>query len=211
MKAPRQVVQKGPYLHRSGWRGFSTIELAVTLSLILILGAIAVPVLIRALRIYQLNDNATQMAGMLKLTRFQAIRNNTEVDCRFRPNGAGWTVWSAFANGAPGAQQKQLVLGGYANLLPAGPPVPDPAPIAASMGGGGALGLNTVSGAAGFIRFDSRGAVDFQGEGAAWSVQVFYIGSAGDPSAGYRAVLVMPAGTTQIWRASAAGDWQRTS
>jgi len=181
----------------------------VTLGLILILGAFAVPMLMRALRIYQLNDNATQLAGMLKLTRFEAIRNNTKVDCKFQPSGAGWMVWSAFANGAPGAQQRQLALGGYANLLPAGPPVPDPAPIAATLGGGGTLGLNTVSGATGLIRFDSRGAVDFQG--AAWSVQVFYLGNAGDPSAGYRAVLVMPAGTTQIWRASAAGDWQRTS
>jgi prepilin-type N-terminal cleavage/methylation domain-containing protein len=209
MKPPQQVVQRRPYSLGPGSRGFSAIELTVTLSLILILGAIAVPMLMRTLRIYQLNDSATQLAGILKLTRFQAIRSNTEVDCKFQPTLAGWTVWSAFANGAAGSQQTQLALGGYANLLPAGPPVPDPAPIAATLGGGGTLGLNTVSGATGLIRFDSRGAVDFQG--AAWSVQVFYIGNAGDPTAGYRAVLVMPAGTTQIWRASAAGDWQRTS
>src|SRR5262249_24902794 len=145
------------------------------------LGAIASPMLLRALRIYQLNDGATQLAGMLKLTRFDAIRNNTKVDCKFQPNGTNWTVSSAFANGTPGPRQTQLVLGGYTNLLPAGL-VPSPAPIAATLGGGGSLGLNAVSGAAGFVRFDSRGAVDFSGGG--WSVQVFYLGNAGDPSAG---------------------------
>src|SRR5262249_52465725 len=111
MEPSQQVVEnRGSYPRRLGWRGFSTIELVVTLALVLILAAIAVPQLMRALRVYQLNDSATQLAGMVKLTRFQAIRSNTEVDCRFQPNGAGWTIWSAFTNGAAGAQQTQLVL-----------------------------------------------------------------------------------------------------
>jgi len=181
----------------------------ITVVVILILIAVASPMLLRLVRIYQLNNSATQLAGMVKLTRFEAIRNNTKVDCKFQTNGGNWTIWSAFANGGPGAQQTQLVLGGYANMLPAGPPVPDPSAIAATLGGGGTLGLATVSGAAGFIRFDARGAVDFQG--GPWSVQVFYLGNAADPSPGYRAVLVMPGGTTQIWTASVAGNWQRTS
>jgi hypothetical protein len=187
-------------------RGFSTVETLISLAVILILGAIVAPITVRTLRLYQLDDKSTQLAGMIKLTRFEAIRKNTKVDCVFQVSGANWTVSTALANGTPGAQQTQLVLGGYANLLPAGAPVPDTTPIAGTLGGGGAL--NAVSGAAGLIRFDARGAVDFQG--APLSVQVFYLGSA-DTSAGYRAVLVLPSGATQIWRSSAAGDWRRTS
>ncbi len=189
-------------------RGFSTVEMLIVLAVILLIAAFASPMLVRAVRIYQTNSAATQLAGMLKLTRFEAIRNNTKADCRFQASGANWRVWSALANGAAGAQQTQLMLGGYATLLPAGA-VPDTAPIAATLGGGGTLGLRTVSGAPGFIRYDARGAVDFQG--AAWSVQIFYLGNTTDPSGGYRAVLVMPAGTTQVWRTSTAGDWQRVS
>jgi len=188
--------------------GFSVIEMVITLGLILVLAAFTAPMLLRTVRVYQLNDSATQLAAMLKVTRFEAIRRNTKVDCQFEQDGANWRVWSALANGNPGARPAQLVLGGYANLLPAGPPVPDPTPIGLTLGAGGTLGLNTVSGANGFVRFDARGAVDFGG--AAWVVKVFFLGSA-DSSVGYRAVLVMPAGTTQVWRASAAGDWRRTS
>ena len=186
--------------------GFSTVEMVITLAVILILGAIASPMLMRSVRIYQLNDSATRLADIVKLTRFDAIRNNKNADVRFQQNGANWLVWrDSNINGTPDPTETQLVLGGYADMLAAGA-VPNPAPIAASLGGGGTLIMNTVSGANGSIRFDARGALVPVG-----NVYVFYLGNAGDPASGYRAVLVMPAGTTQIWISSAAGDWRRTS
>ena len=190
-------------------RGFSMVELAITMTVILILGAIASPFLMRAARIYQLNDSATRLAGLLKLTRFEAIRNNTKIGCGFQQNGTTWTVWKdTNGNGNVDPTEMQLVMGGITDLLPAAA-APDPAPIAATIGGGGALALNVVSGANGLIRFDARGAVDF---GAAPpAVNVLYVGSAIDATSGYRAVLVFPAGTTQVWTATAAGDWRRTS
>jgi len=181
----------------------------ISLVVILILGAIASPMLMKAVRIYQLNDSATRLADMVKVTRFEAIRNNKKADVRFQQNGTTWLVWKdSNLNGAPDVTETQMVLGGYADMLPAGA-VPDTSPIASTLGAGGTLGLNTVSGANGSIRFDTRGAVDFGG--AAWSVKVFYLGNAADTASGYRAVLVMPAGATQIWAASAAGDWRRRS
>ena len=142
---------------------------------------------------------------MLKLTRFEAIRNNTRVACGLQQNGATWTVWKdTNGNGTPDATETQLVLGGYADLLPAAS-VPNPAPISAAMGGGGTLILTTVSGANNLIFFDARGAANPA------VVYVLYLGSAIDTSVGYRAVLVFPAGTTQVWSSTAAGDWQRTS
>jgi type II secretory pathway pseudopilin PulG len=184
------------------------VELVVALAVILVLGAIASPQLMKALRSYELNDSATRLAGMLKLTRFEAIRNNRNSDLRFQQNGTAWTVWKdTNTNGTPDTNETQMVLGGYADMLPAGA-VPNTAPITATLGGGGALALTTLSGANGAVRFDARGAISFPG---APTVYVFYLGSATDADPGYRAVLVMPAGATQIWRTSAAGDWQRTS
>lgn len=206
MKLDRKFAARRFRRTHSYSQGYTNVEMLATVGVLLILIAFASPMLLRVVRIYQLNNSATQLAGMVKLTRFEAIRKNTKVDCRFQPNGATWLVWSALPSGNASTQQTQLILGGYANMLPGGAPVPDPTPIANSVGGGGAL--NPVSGNAGLIRFDSRGAVDYQG--GPLSVLVFYLGSA-DATPGYRAVLVMPAGTTQIWSTSSTGVWQRTS
>src|ERR1700716_1940854 len=134
MKLKDKHASERPRLGRLPSRGFSTVEVLVTLALILVLGAIASPMLIRTVRIYQLNDGATQLAGMLKLTRFEAISKNTKVDCRFQASGARWTMWKdSNLNGTPDATETQLVLGGYADLLAAAA-VPDPAAITASLG-----------------------------------------------------------------------------
>lgn len=184
-------------------------EMAISLAILLILSAIASPLLLRTLRLYQLNDSATRLAGLLKLTRFEAIRNNTKVACGFQKNGATWIVWKdSNGNGQPDPQETQLVLGSYADMLPPAA-APSPAPIAATIGGGGMLALSVASGANGSITFDARGAVDFGGNPPA--VRVWYLGNAADANSGYRAVLVFPSGATQIWTSSVAGDWRRTS
>jgi Tfp pilus assembly protein FimT len=191
---------------RSLSRGFSTVEVVLSLTVILVLAAIASPVVVKALRTYQLSDKATRLAGLIKLTRFEAIRTNTKVKAGFQQVGGQWTVWKdSIANGAIDGNEVREVFGGSADLLAA---APNPAAIAATIGGGGTLNLSVVSGTTGFITFDARGACDFPG---APVVYVFYLGSATDAQAGYRAVLVMPSGTTQVWTSSAAGDWQRTS
>lgn len=207
----RSEMKPGLRCHRirQSLRGFTTLEMAVSLALFLILAAIASPLLLRAVRIYQMNDSATRLAGILKLTRFEAIRNNRRVACGFQQNGVLWTVWKdSNGNGQPDPQETRLLLGNYSSMLGAGA-VPNPAPIAATIGGGGALALNVASGANGAITFDARGAVDFGGNPP--SVRVLYLGNAADPNSGYRAVLVFPAGATQIWTSSAAGDWRRLS
>jgi hypothetical protein len=188
--------------------GFSTVEMALTVAVILILGAIASPVLMKTLRVYQLNDSARRLADMVKVTRFEAIRNNRNADVRFQQSAPNWLIWKdSDTDGVPDPTEAQLVLGDYADML-GGAAVPNTAPIAATLGGGGALALSVLSATNGRIRFDSRGSVVFPG---APTVYVFFLGSATDSVSGYRAVLVMPAGSTQIWSSSSAGDWRRIS
>jgi Tfp pilus assembly protein FimT len=187
-------------------RGFSTLEVLVSLGVILILGAMVSPQIVRTLRTYQLNDKATRLAGLVKVTRFEAIRKNTKVSMGLVQAGGQWTVWKdTIANGTPDATEVQEVFGEPANLLAAAA-APSPAPIAATVG---TLNLSVVSGANGAITFDARGAVDF-GAGPQ-TVYVLYVGSATDPQVGYRAVVVLPSGATQVWSSTSAGDWRRTS
>jgi hypothetical protein len=40
---------------------------------------------------------------------------------------------------------------------------------------------------------------------------VLYLGSPGNPGFGYRAVVLLPSGATQIWTAPAGGTWRRLS
>src|SRR5207244_8375302 len=68
-----------PGTPRSAAAGFSMIELVVSLSVMLILTALAVPSLMRSLRTYQLNSAAARVSDMMKYTRFEAVRQNKKM------------------------------------------------------------------------------------------------------------------------------------
>ncbi len=69
------------------------VELAVSLTVLLILTAIAIPSLMRSLRTYQLNDAAARLSDMLKFTRFEAVRRNTQVNFLILPSGTRYLRW----------------------------------------------------------------------------------------------------------------------
>ena len=186
-------------------RGFSMVELVVSLAIVLIMGAIALPSLTRSYRIYQLNDSATRLAGILKLSRFEAIRRNKLADCAIRQVGANWVVWvDSNQDGVADPNEAQLVITGTTTLLPAAG-LPNPAVITAAVG---AASLTTLSGSNGTITYDARGAVNLGG--AQPPVYVLYLGSPNNPDFGYRAVILMPSGVTQVWTVTGSG-WQRTT
>jgi len=194
---------------RSLQAGFSLVELVVSLAVILIISAVAIPVIVHTLRVYQLNSTSSQLAGILKFTRFEAIRRNKQVSCRIVPNGPNWQVWAdSDDNSLLNGPEPQIIVTGSDTLLPAGS-APNPAAIITALGpgvGGAGLTLTVRSGAAGDIRFDQRGALV---NGTA--IYVLYLGNPVDTSFGYRAVLVLPSGGVQVWTASNAGDWKRLS
>lgn len=190
--------------------GFSMVELVVSISVMLVLTALAIPSLMRSLRTYQLNNAAASVSDMLKFTRFEAVRRNTQINLQFTQSGPSWIAWTdsfGAGNGGPiDPRDKQQVVAGYATLLPAGV-APTPSAISAALGG---ATLNTLSGANGSVTFDARGAVR-QGIGGAVSnsVYIFYLGNAIDPDSGYRAVVLLPSGGTQIWTAPSGGPWRQ--
>jgi hypothetical protein len=176
----------------------------------LILTAIAIPTLMRSFRTYQLNDAATRLAAMLKFTRFEAVRQNKQVNFMMQVSGTGWLV-GADSNhnnnntGPLDPTEKQELIAGFATLLSSG--APPPTAITNALSG---ASLTPKSGSNGSITFDARGAIrDTLNGPVSTKIYVFYIGSATDPEFGFRAVVLLPSGTTQIWTAPGGGPWQR--
>ena len=197
---------------RSGTRrtavaGFSMLELVMSICVMLILTALAIPSLTRSLRSYQLNSAAASVSDMLKFTRFEAVRRNTQINFFMQANGPGWLVGTdSNNNGVLDPKEKQQMIAGYPTLLPAGT-APAPTAIKAALGG---AALTTLSGANGTVTFDARGAVRQAINGPlAVNPYVFYVGNANDPDSGYRAVILLPSGSTQTWTAPSGGPWRQ--
>jgi type IV fimbrial biogenesis protein FimT len=196
---------------RSATAGFSMVELVVSICVMLVLTALAIPSLMHSLRTYQLNETAASVSDMLKFTRFEAVRRNKQISLQVSQSGTSWIVWTdslGAGNGGPiDPRDKQQLIAGFATLLPAGAPVPAPNAITASLGGGT---LTTLSGANNSVTFDARGAIRLGIDGGISNlVYVFYIGSNAGPDSGYRAVVLLPAGSTQTWTAPSGGPWRR--
>jgi prepilin-type N-terminal cleavage/methylation domain-containing protein len=188
-------------------RGFSLLELLVSVVILVILAAIAVPTLLRAYRSYQLSDAASKLSGMMKTTRFSAIRKNTPISCQIQQNGTSWTVWTDLdGDGNAETTEPQILITGLVQMLDAGS-VPPPDAIVTAVGTASPA-LNVLSPGNAAVRFDQRGARVFPG---AASVDVFYLGSTTITDLGFRAVVLLPSGTVQVWAAGVGGPWMRVS
>src|SRR3981189_2420220 len=175
------------------------VELAVCLTVMLIMTASAIPSLVRSFRTYQLNDAAARLSDQLKFTRFEAVRRNTPVSFLMRLSGSDWIVGTdSNNNGTFEPTEKQLLIAGFVTLLPSGAP-PSSTSITATLGGSGTLTTNFA--ALGPVTFQARGAVSRLG------ADVWYLGSAANPEFGYRAVVLLPSGAVQMWTAPAGGTW----
>jgi prepilin-type N-terminal cleavage/methylation domain-containing protein len=201
-------------LPRSPRNGFSLVELVLSLAVLLIISVLAVPVILRSLQTYQLNSSASQLAGMLKFTKFDAIRENTPVSCQIQQQGANWLIWAdSNGNGVADSTEPQMYIGGSFTMLPESS-VPSPAPIQTSLGlGASSYAWTVLSGANGTVTYDQRGVLGCVGNSSCNTsvVYVLYLGSASNPNSGYRAVLTLPSGAVQVWTSSSAGGWQRIS
>jgi len=198
-----------PRTRRRRIAGFSMIELAVSMTILLILSAMAIPSLLQSFRTYQLNNGAARVSDMLKFTRYEAVRQNRPISFLMQPSGNGWLVGTdSNRNGNIDPTDKQALINGFVTLVTAG--MPPPAAITASLNVGA---LTATPANPGPLQFDARGAVRVNGT-LTGNIYVFYVGAAPPNNPGdfgFRAVILLPTGATQIWTATAAGPWQRTA
>jgi len=192
--------KKSDTKRRASARGFSIVELLVVMFLILVTSVIALPNFIRMLRTSELTNGATKVADILKLTRFQAIRRNTSVTCRIAGSSTSTTIWAdTDGNSVADSAESQTVLSGNVNLVASGS-VPGITTLAAAIGTN--VTLVPVSTTAGTYTFDARGAV------TPASVYVSYVTNSAMPALGYRAVVLLPSGSMQIWTGDTSGTWR---
>jgi prepilin-type N-terminal cleavage/methylation domain-containing protein len=189
--------------------GFSLTELVVAMAVALVLMGMGMPAFLRAYHTYQLSNAASRVADILRFTRYEAIRMNTTLSCQIQPYTGDPTMTSLWAdsikNNLPDPTEQQILLGSGGNLVAAAGVPSVPALIAAA----NITSATTAVPPSGTpISFDARGAVlPLNPPGV--SVYVFYLASATAPEAGYRAVLLMPAGSIQVWTGDANGNWQQ--
>jgi len=190
--------------------GFSTLELVIVMAVMLIVTAVGLPSFFRALRTYKLNDAATRVASVLKFTRYEAIRTNvsTTLAAGVKPGGnnncpatSNWCFWTdSIANTNLDLTENQTQLTGEISLVAPGVP---PGGLAAAVG----AGALTDARLAGFVAFDRRGAV------VPAAVDVLYLRNTvlPDLGLGYRAVVLLPSGSVQIWQSDNVGPWRQAN
>ena len=192
--------------------GFSLIELIVALAVAMVLLAVGLPMFLRAYHVYQLNNAAREMADILRLARYEAIRLNKPVNCVIKSTGSTpptTNVWvdSFLVNGNPNngvldPTEKMILLGSGGNLVDAGSVPGTPALLTAAIK---SAVPQTPSSTSSTVTFDARGATT----NPTLTVNAFYLSSSVAPEAGYRAVLLMPAGGIQVWAGDPSGNWQQ--
>jgi len=177
-------------------RGFSMIEMVVVGAIILIVAAVAVPTVMRSLNTYRLSGAVSDVYNILQRTRYEAIRRNTTITCRAQQVGTTWMVWVDMNNnGAQDATEPMILLPNNAQFVGEGT-VPPPASM-------GFPNARTVTAAG--VAFDFRGQVNFGANPPA--VLVTYIGAPGQPTLGFRALSITPAGKMKIWKATPNSGW----
>ena len=196
-----RVFELGAVRRRSA--GISLLELLVVLGITMVLLAIGMPAFLRMLHAIQLSDGATQVGNILRQARYAAISQNKSISCIFQPSSTnpGMTVFwvDLNRNGTQDPTEQMILLTSGGNLVdPAGVPM-KPALIAQAAVG--SAGTTAQVPAGGTIAFDGRGAV------TSLKTNIFYLANANAPEVGYRAVLLMPTGSLQIWSADPGGNW----
>jgi len=184
---------------RKSESGVGLVELMVVVAIVLITTAIALPNFLQVYRNSQLSSGATQMADILKQTRFEAIRRNTPITCRITTSSSATQAYvDSNGNSQFDRGETTTIYSGSVKPVAAGG-VPGTTTLASSVGSG--ITLTAVSPTAGTYTFDARGAVSPAG------VYVIYVANTQIASLGYRAIVLLPSGSLQVWTGDSSGNW----
>lgn len=177
--------------------GYSLVEMMMTLAVGLILVSVALPAMIGAIQGYRLNSSAQQVASLLELTRYTAIRRNTVMTIRKAVQNNNTIFYIDLkGNSVLDPIDPMVVLPSDMQLANNQPLTPNAT----------STGLTPTQDFVSQMTFDYRGTVNFQlgGPVAAYFLALGYINQA---QYGARAITVTPMGQTKMWKATASGTW----
>jgi prepilin-type N-terminal cleavage/methylation domain-containing protein len=187
-------------LRRKGLKkfaGYSLVEMMMTLAVGLILVSVALPAMIGAIQGYRLNSSAQQVASLVELTRYTAIRRNSLMTLRtVAQNGNTIFYIDLKGNSVLDAFDPMVLLPVDMQLANNQPLTPNAT----------STGLRPTQDFVSQMTFDYRGTVSLQPGGplAAYFLALGYVNQA---QYGCRAITVTPMGQTKMWKAPAGGSW----
>lgn len=177
--------------------GYSLVEMMMTLAIGLVLASIALPTMIRAIQSYRLNSVAQQVANLIELTRYTAIRRNSVMFLQMTVKN-GNTIFYVDLNGNTTLDPNEPMV-----MLPSDMQLANNKPLTPD---GTSTGLAPTQDFTARMAFDYRGTVNFSGGGpiAAYFLALGYVNQA---QYGCRAITVTPMGQSKVWKAPAGGTW----
>jgi len=179
--------------------GYSLVEMMVTLAVGLILISVALPTMIGAIQSYRLNGASQQIANLIELTRYTAIRRNAVMSMQMTvTNGSTIFYMDLNGNGSLDPTEPMVILPSDMQVATTQPLTPRPT----------STGLAPIRNFVSQINFDYRGTVNFApgSQAAAYFLAVGYTNQA---QYGCRAITVTPMGQTKAWKTVgyAPGTW----
>lgn len=182
---------------RSRQAGLSLVEMVMTLAVGLVMASVALPIVVGAVQRYRLNGATQQVANLMDLTRYTAIRQN-KVFTLEQTTQNGRTVLYIHANNDAtlGPNNPMMVLPGDMQVANSDPLTPSSS----------SMGLGPTSNFQNSINFDYRGTVLFA-PGAQVNPIFLAIGYTNQAQYGIRAVTLTPMGQTKTWAAPPNGTW----
>jgi len=193
-------------------RGFSLLELALVVTIVFILVALAVPSMITQVNAVRIHYSATDLSGLLQRMRIEAVRKNSfySVQGVAGPPEMEQVVNSAGAvvNTIPPAQMGQSVNVFYGT----GSGAPGEAAFVTGLG----FPSGVAAAGGGSPSFDARGLPCIANGGNTCprvfgQGYVFFLSgtSAGNGAQGWAAVVVTPSGRVEVWSYTGSAWVQR--
>jgi len=176
--------------------GYSLIEMMVTLAVGLILVSVALPTMIGAIQSYRLNSTSQQIANLIDLTRYTAIRRNAVMSMQMTvSNGSTIFYVDTNGNGSLDPTEPMVILPSDMQLAN-NPLAPGPT----------STGLAPTQNFTSQINFDYRGTVNFP-PGTPTAAYFLTVAFTNQAQYGSRAITVTPMGQTKAWKTVGSSAW----
>jgi prepilin-type N-terminal cleavage/methylation domain-containing protein len=170
-------------------KGFSLVEMVMTLAIGLVLASVALPFIVNAVQTYRLNGITQQVASLIDLTRYTAIRRNMIVSLQTTTDAARNTILYVDMHHDTNLHADDPMV-----LIPNDMQIGNGDPNSATHVVTGPMVAFVSS-----INFDYRGVVNYSQPGVTPGTYFITIGYVSHPQYGVRAVTLTPMGQTKMW------------